>query len=509
MKIYVDNYGSPDNFSCPLQNAISELKDGDELVFSEKEYHFLRDFSLSKRIHMTNTDSFQNPIKYFGILFENKKNITISGNGAVFHIHGDMCAMALLNCSGVSLRDFTVHYPSPSNIEFEVLRVENNRIQYRLSSGDFEVKDKSITFFEKSPFDGTRYFEFTDNEMTDCWVCHDSDEVYRVWNENSPLSGIRRINRISKNEIEIEYETVPALKTGAVYAISPNHNRHTSGIFFNECNNINSENITVNYLAGFGWLSQMCHTLSFKSIRFVPDKAHRVTSLADLLHICACKGKVEIADCLFTNPHDDAINIHGVFLRLNKVINETTALFEFAHSQQGGYQPFFEGDKARFYGQRDLSIIGNDYTVKTVNNNINKKTVVIEFNEPLPSLKEHMTVVDNITYHPDVNISGCTFRSVPTRAILCSSGGKVKIHTNHFSHIQMANILVSGDAAEWYESGAVNDMEIFDNTFENDDYVLLIHPIAKGKPANDLHRHIRFHSNRILNPNKSIKEKYE
>ena len=45
MKIYVDNYGAPDNFSAPLQNAIRDLKDGDALTFdSEAPTDFVVDY---------------------------------------------------------------------------------------------------------------------------------------------------------------------------------------------------------------------------------------------------------------------------------------------------------------------------------------------------------------------------------------------------------------------------------------------------------------------------------
>ena len=121
--------------------------------------------------------------------------------------------------------------------------------------------------------------------------------------------------------------------------MSHNKLRDNSGLFFDECSNVDCENITVNYMHGFGWLSQMCENLNFKNITFTPAKGYTVSSFADLIHICGCKGYVNIIDSYFEHPHDYAINVHGAFLRLKKIIDTNTAELEFVH-HQGGYKHF-------------------------------------------------------------------------------------------------------------------------------------------------------------------------
>lgn len=71
---------------------------------------------------------------------------------------------------------------------------------------------------------------------------------------------------------------------------------------------------------GFGWLSQMCENLNFDNVSFTPAENYNVSSFADCIHICGCKGYVNITNSYFEHSHDDAINVHGAFLRLKKLL---------------------------------------------------------------------------------------------------------------------------------------------------------------------------------------------
>lgn len=106
MNINITDYCTGSNSSVGTAEAIRNICSGDMLVFPQNEYHFYKDFSIHKVCHMTNTDSFKTPDKYFAILIENKENITIDGCGSTFVIHGDMCAFAMFNCKNIVLKKF-------------------------------------------------------------------------------------------------------------------------------------------------------------------------------------------------------------------------------------------------------------------------------------------------------------------------------------------------------------------------------------------------------------------
>lgn len=512
MDIIADKFGMSNNFTIPFLEIIKSAKSGDTVIFEDKEYHFYKDYASSKFIHMTNTDSFKNPKKYFAMLMENISDITIEGNGAVFVIHGDICSLGVLNCKNIRLKNFTIKYASPNNPELKVKENRGTSVLYEIPESTlWYTKGKNVYFFEQSPFTKKNYWEFKNDSNSWNSVCHDGNDVFRTMHPVAPFSGVRSVSRISQTELEIKYFFKRKFKEGSVYTFSQNKNRNTCGVFVSESENVFAENITVNYLAGFGWLTQMCNNVGFDHVIFEPCENHHVSAFADLIHVCGCKGDVRINGCSFCHPHDDAINIHGAFLRFYKKIDANTAVFQFVHNQQGGYRAFNEGDRVAFYYRSSLDKLEGEYTVKKAVDDIDNKLVTVRFDSPLPKdiaskfCAQNNIVAENISYCPNVEISDCDFFAIPTRGILCTTSGKVRIHNNRFTNISMAHIFISNDAADWYESGPVRDVEIYSNRFKlqktkqyeaSDCPAILIKPITLGrKITTPIHKNISIYDN--------------
>lgn len=515
MEIFAKNFTNENNFTQPFIKLIQQAGEGDTVVFEKKQYHFYKDFSQSKVIHMTNTDSFRNPKKYFAMLLENKKNLLLDGNGAEFVIHGDICSLALLHCENITLKNFTIRYDSPADVELKVKAVNGKKVLFEIpKTTQWKIHGRRITFFDKSVFSGKNYWQFDNDKNSHCGVLHSGTNVCRVLHLAAPMSRILSMKKVTDTQVEINYLTKRDFKVGDVYTFSQNKNRNTCGVFVNQCKNIAAENVEVNYLQGFGWLSQMCDTVSFRNVTFRPDKEHHVSSFADLIHVCGCKGSVTVDSCYFCHPHDDAINIHGAFLRFKKQIDDYTAVFSFVHKQQGGYTAFYKGDSVKFYYRSNLQELPGEYVVESAQDDIDAKCCTVRFDKPLPKeitakfAKQSNVVAENITYCPDVEIKDCTFNAIPTRGILCTTSGKVKIHGNTFSDVAMAHIFISNDAADWYESGPVRDVDIYENEFNlqptkqyeqlNSNGVLIL-PITLGKMVTaPVHKNIRIHNNHFI-----------
>lgn len=495
MEIKVKDYCKAENASLGFKQAVKQAQNGDVISFDKATYHFFKDYSEKRKYHMTNTDSFDFPEKYFAMILEDKQGITIDGNGSVFVIHGDICALALIRCRDIKLKNFTIKYNSPTNYEMTVKSKRKNKIIYTIpESTCFDVKNNNIYFYEQSPFTNEKYYTYKNNRKCYCNVIHRGDKVFRTI--MSPLKTAVFIKRLSKTEVECTYIIPPKFEIGDTVAMSRNYHRDGCGLFFWECSDISSTNITVNYMHGFGWLSQMCENVSFDGIKFTPDKerGYVTSSFADCIHICGCKGDVSISNCLFEHPHDDGINVHGAFLRLKKKLDNNTAVFEFVHKQQGGYRCFYEGDKVLFYSRMDLSRIGGEYTVKKAVDDIDNKLITVTFNEALPDMQDKMAVAENITYNPRVTISNCRFNAIPTRGILCTTTEKSEIFNNIFTSLEMPDIFISCDCKDWYESGPCKSMKIYNNSFSQKDPVQF-KPICVGSPISNVHENIEIFNN--------------
>lgn len=495
MNINVTDYCASGNASIGVIEALRNIENGDTLVFPTGEYHFYKDFSTHKVCHMTNTDSFKSPDKYFAIEIDDKKDIIIDGCNSTFVIHGDMCAFAMFNCDNIKLKNFTVRYNSPTNFEMKVIKKSLNKITYKIPPKSlFYIENNKLVFFEQSPFTKKNYYTYKANEECTCNVIHRGNSVFRTL--LSPTKTAKKIKRTDIDKVECSYLISPSFKLDDVVTMSRNTLRDNCGLFFDRCSNIDCQNITVNYMHGFGWLSQMCENLNFDNVSFTPAENYNVSSFADCIHICGCKGYVNITNSYFEHSHDDAINVHGAFLRLKKIIDTNTAELEFVHHQQGGYKAFFAGDEVKIYRRSDLSELKDIYTVESTDDDIDNKTVKVKFKEALPPLRPNQFVFENITYNPELTISGCTFNAIPTRAILCTTDRPSKIFDNKFKNINMLDIYISCDCNNWYESGPCRNLEIFNNIFSKKDSVK-IEPISVNKPVKDVHRNIKIYDNKI------------
>jgi hypothetical protein len=132
----------------------------------------------------------------------------------------------------------------------------------------------------------------------------------------------------------------------------------------------------------------------------------------------------------------------------------------------------------------------------------------ISFKDVLPAAIATGDALENLTWVPDVLIKNSFFGSNRARGILMSTPGKVVIENNIFESSGSA-ILIPGDANGWFESGAVKDVTIRNNTFNDPcltsmyqfcEGIISIDPeIPKMDIAKPFHRNIRIEGN-TFNP---------
>lgn len=497
----------------PLQKAMDKIRacgGRTTLVFPKGEYHFYKECAPLRRVHTSNTNSCEYPDKYCGFLIENQENLTIDGQGSMFYFHGNMQAVTVLKSKNIVLKNFSWDFPVPTVVE---LAVKERRLFSTVfdipENFQWELQGQDIVWYEDSPLDGRRYWEWKNQQKMHCvvGVDPDTDNCCRAPVTKGPFFAKRSITPLSEHRIKVRYWK-PASnyhRPGQVIQLCQNYVRECAGAFLWECKNVHVQHLTIHYMNGFGFLTQMCRDISFDHCHFVPNPQTKkqCTSFADLIHVSGAAGKVTITDCTFCKAHDDPINIHGTFTRVVKRMDSKTLLLEYVHRQQGGFPQFHPGDRAAFYSRDTLESINGDeehlYTVETCTNpgedGNSDKTMTIRLTEELPRNitdtlgLEKKYVAENVTYTPDVTIRGCRMYSIPTRGILCTTRGKTVIENNIFEGMSMATIYLSNDSGEWYESGPIRDMTIRDNTF----YVLkspqkewpdrggiYIHPVTKG-----------------------------
>lgn len=508
-----------------MQKALEFIRAQNEpctLMLPENgELHMYKDYCAVREYHTSNTDSVEYPQKTVGILLENQKDLTVDGNGCHIVFHGDMMALAVVHAKNIVLKNFSWDFESPTVSQMTVTAVGRTYAVFTAAKGcDFVLERGKIKWiFSKSPYTEKPYAVQFNNHESWCSVCCDpvSGIQRRTGYTEMPFSRARKIRVDQSGKIRVSYfgrVPKPWRTVGAVAQLCASKHRPTAGAFFWESENITVESVAPHYLHGFGWLVQMCKDVAFRDCRFEPNADGRLcTSYADLLHVSGAAGKIEIENCAFSHPHDDPINIHGTFTRVEKVLDDRTLRLRYVHRQQGGFPQFHEGDEVIFYARDTLLPADGCETAYTVTkagapgaDGNDLKSMTVTFDRPLPAVlceklgSEPKYVAENITYTPEVTVRGCTFAHIPTRGILCTTRRKVLIENNHFASTVMAGIFISNDSGEWYESGPVRDVTIRNNEFFLCGApAVYVHPVTAGGklPCVPVHKNMTIEGNTV------------
>ena len=223
-----------------------------------------------------------------------------------------------------------------------------------------------------------------------------------------------------------------------------------------------------------------------------------LTAFADCFHFSGCKGLITIDSCLTSGAHDDPINVHGTHLQIMSVDAGKIRL-RFMHPQTYGFEAFFAGDSIAFINPKTLLPLGVA-KLKTAKL-INWREMEIQAEGVLPVFVAAGLCVENISWTPELIIKNSRFERTNTRGLLVTTRRKVIIENNSFFHTGMYPILIADDALSWFESGAVQDVTIRNNVFEECgnnsgsggiDIAPENHELTEG---NSVHRNIRITGN--------------
>ena len=254
--------------------------------------------------------------------------------------------------------------------------------------------------------------------------------------------------------------------------------RPTPGIFISECTDTYLENVTVHYAEGMALLAQMSEniTLDGFSVALRGENDPRYfTAQADATHFSGCKGVIISKNGLYEGMADDAINVHGTYLRVVKRVDNNTLHARYMHSQAWGFKWGEVGDTVQFVESSKMELVGNHLNTITSIKAIDKSTEFgakefeITFADALPEeiSEEGKYGVENLTWTPEVIFSNNIIRNNRARGALFSTPKRVVCEDNTFDHTHGTAILLCGDCNGWYETGACKEVIIRNNKFIN------------------------------------------
>jgi hypothetical protein len=202
---------------------------------------------------------------------------------------------------------------------------------------------------------------------------------------------------------------------------------------------------------------------------------------------------------------DDATNIHGTYVRVNKILDDFRVAVETYHPHQNGYLFGEPGDSVRIVENNSLKPMADGLVIKNLER-INEKISILTFNKSVKGKVEQYFGIENTSWYPTAIIENNIVRNNRARGFLLSVPRKVIVRNNYISS-QMAGIYVSGDLALWNESGPTDSLIIENNVFENCAYGgNRVHAIVTIEPDYvDMNKYEGTYSKNIFIRNNQIK----
>ncbi|WP_316817600.1 hypothetical protein [Pedobacter nyackensis] len=437
------------------------------IQFEKGRYDFYPEGAVKREYYISNHDQ-DNP-KTVGIEIEKFDNVTLKGKGTDLMFHGRMLPLALIESQNIKIKDLNIDFEKPQITQVKVITndtIAGNIVYETAPWVKYKIKDS--TFYntgegwEMQPTSG---------------IAFENATKHIIFNSGDIRVGTKGVTELSHGIIKAHHWTNKKLIPGTVIAMRSWH-RPAPGIFIHKGKNISFENVKVHYAEGMGLLAQLTENIYMDGFGVClrgKDDPRYFTTQADATHFSGCKGKIISKNGLYEGMMDDAINIHGTYLKIIKRLDDHTLIAKYMHEQSYGFDWGNTQDTVQFIQSKTMELWDTKNTIASIkpilaNNNDPIKEFRIEFTKALDPTVDPSKLeigIENLTWTPSVVFTGNTIRNNRARGALFSTPKPTLVTNNIFDHTSGCAILLCGDSNGWYETGSCRDITIRDNKFIN------------------------------------------
>ena len=439
-----------------------------ELLVDCGEYDFYPDSALVREYYVSNHDQ-DNP-KRVALALEGMKNFTLkgkaTGDGSTLvdlMMNGRMLPVAMIECQDCKLENVGVDTRMPQITQVEVLEndAENGLITYRIAPYvNYRVDNGRLVV------SGSNW------EFVPSWgIAFEGDTKRIIYTTSDIGVGTSGVEEVEPYVIRAPWRDA-RLVPGSVIAMR-SYQRPTPGIFVSLCNNTTLQNSCVYYAEGMGLLAQMSENLTLDGFRVaLRGDGRYFTTQADATHFSGCKGKIVSVNGLYEGMMDDAINVHGTYLRVVQRLDDNTLVGRYMHGQAYGFYWGGAGDSVQLVRSDVMEITEGNRVVEIAPYDKEQlagcKEFKIKFEKELPAdIANGKYGIENLEWTPEVYFANNLIRNNRARGALFSTPKKTLVEKNTFDHTSGTAILLCGDCNGWFETGACRDVVIRGNRFVN------------------------------------------
>ena len=467
-------------FALSVQTA--RTSNASSIIIPSGTYHFYWYACTKVSIYVSNTVETPLRPRSIGLYLRGLSDIVIEGNDSVFLFHGQMTPIVTDGCRNITVRNLAIDFPHPSVIEGVVAAVRNGSFDLRVhAANNVSVRSAGGVVFgsygEGWQLDGVNgLLPSHQSDHRGETLVQEWDPVEDVtWRRSNPLSGGATVTLLTGSLIRI---TTPAASPFSGGAPALGHSlwfrdgtRANAGIVTQRSTDVAYVNLALHFLGNFGVITQLTKNIELTNVSIASDShsGRKCSCGADLLHFASCGGLINVTGGRFVGAQDDGVNVHGVHLQIVEQPSPTTVVLQFAHTSTYGFQSFFPNDVVQFTRADSLEGFGRGVVISAVLRNstgcVADPTVMlpcqqlVTLAEPLHGARLGVDVVENLAFVANVSISNAYFGRIPTRGLLLTTRGRVRIVNNTVHTPNAPTFVIADDAVGWFESGPVLDVQ--------------------------------------------------
>lgn len=454
-----------------------------EIVFGQGTYPFYPELAASKYLAVSNND---NGDKRVVFLIEGMRNVIIRGAGATemdynthnqgqdgteFLLHGSLVPFAVYASSDIRIEGVSIDYDYPWTFEGEVIANDAaaRSITLKVLPEDkYSIRDGELFFggydweyplAENIVFDRQTRDPYYNTALYD----------HASWEKLTAIE-------IEKGIVELRGLTSRSFPpVGSIWDNKGPHakNRHYPGIFICRSENVVVEDVHIFRSGAMALIAEYSKDITLRnySTAVRRSSSRMVGVSADATHFVDCGGTVTLENCLFESMLDDASNVHGTYMKVDKATASADGRVllktSFGHCQQEGNVFAEKGAELCFIDRASLRRLGDGVVTDIRRTVENSYEIEVDSDCPDMLLDENRSIVaGNISMGASAVIRNCIVRHNRARSLLISTPGDVLIEGCDFASM-MAGIRICGDANFWFESGPTDNVVIKGNRFRN------------------------------------------
>lgn len=437
-----------------IKQAKKDQNDSSICISFKKDTYIFREEYTSQEYHfVTNND---HGIQNIAFSINKMENIIINGNGSTFLFVGRISPFFISYSKNITIKNLSIDYVRPMYTEGIIIKSDKNTVQLRIDKNAYPYEVKEDGHIE---FNGENYFSDW------AWGMLEFDSKTKSPKYNSVDYFIKdKIygKQISDDVLEIIYPFDSLCTVNNILVIK-HEKRLIQAITIDRSEEVIIENVIIYHCGSMAITAQFSKNIQISNSKVIRNKEKNriISANADAIHCVGCKGIIEITNCTFENQMDDALNVHGNYLIIDKIIDNKTVLAKIGHFQHLGIFEYNKGNKIEISNRDNLL----KEAVLTLKNSqiINNQYILLKFDEDFFFNKNKKYCIDNLNNYPSLIFRNNLVQKNRARGLLLKTKGNVLVEDN-IIHTLGAAFQICCDMNFWFESGGSNNIIIRKNT---------------------------------------------